>query len=238
VRDEKTLLLNIKNDEMKGIMLIIIVGAAGIGEALVDKILKEDNHNILVVDKNMDNCNRIAQKYDVVVINGDATQSDVLDECETERADVIVTTTDDDSVNLLAISLAKNKGIKHSVSIVNQEESIPLYMEKGVKLVRDKDTVMARHLKKAIDHPSVEDFINLGNEAEIITLKIDPNSPISDAIINDIQIPNHSLIISIIRDNKLFIPSNDDKLFPGDKITILTQCKLVDEVVKVFSPKI
>jgi len=219
-------------------MFIIIVGAGGIGETLVDKILKEDNHNILVVDKDIENCEKIAQKYDVVVINGDATQSDVLDECEIERADVIVTTTDDDSVNLMAISLAKNKGIKHLVSIVNQEESIPLYVEKGVKLVRDPDIVMAMQLKKAIDHPSIEDFINIGNEAEIITFTIDSNSAISDAIIQDIQMPEHSLILSIIRDDKLFIPTNDGKLYFGDKITILTQCKLVDEVVKVFSPKI
>ena len=219
-------------------MFIIIVGAAGIGEALVNMILREDNHNILIVDKNIENCDRIAQKYDVVVINGDATQSDVLDECEIERADVIVTTTDDDSVNLLAISLAKNKGVKHLVSIVNQEESIPLYIEKGVKLVKDKDIVMARHLKKAIDHPNVEDFINIGNEAEIITLTIDPNSATSDAIIKDLRMPKHSLIISIIRDDKLFIPSNDGKIFSGDKITILTQCKLVDDVVELFSPKI
>jgi trk system potassium uptake protein TrkA len=219
-------------------MFIIIVGAGGIGEALVDKIQKEGHNNILVVDKNIENCNKIARKYDAVVINGDATQSDVLDECEIEKADVIVTTTDDDSANLLAISLAKNKGVKHFVSIVNQEESIPLYMEKGVKLVRDPDRVMASHLKKAIDHPSVEDFINLGNEAEIITLTIGPNSRYSDTLINDLQMPEHSLILSIIRGDKLYIPTNDGILCSGDKITILTQCDLVDDVVSVFSPKI
>ena len=41
-------------------MYIIIVGASGIGKALVDKIMKEDNHNILVVDKNIENCERVA----------------------------------------------------------------------------------------------------------------------------------------------------------------------------------
>jgi trk system potassium uptake protein TrkA len=219
-------------------MYVIIVGAGGIGEALVDKIQNEDNHNIVVIDKNIENCNRIAQKHDVIVINGDATQSDVLDECEIERADVLVTTTDDDSVNLLSISLAKNKGIKQLVSIVNQDESIPLYMEKGVKMVSDPDILMAKNLKKAIDHPSVEDFINIGNEAEIITLTIDQNSSISNTIIKDIQLPKHSLIISIIHDDKIFVPTNEGKLFSGDKITILTQCRLVDEIVKIFSAKI
>ena len=191
---------------------------------------------VAISDKNIDNCDRIVQKYDVVVINGDATQSDVLEECEIERADVIVTTTDDDSVNLLALSLAKNKGLKKLISIANQDESIPLYMEKGVKLVRDPDRVMAGHLKKAIEHPSVEDFINIGNEAEIISLTIDPNSSILESMIQDIPMPKQSLIISIFRDDKLYIPTNEGKLVTGDKITILTRCKFVDDVVKVFSP--
>ena len=219
-------------------MFIIIVGAGGIGEALVKKILNENNHNILVVDKNIENCERIVQKYDVVVINGDATQSEVLDECEIDRANVLVSTTDDDSVNLLVLSYAKNKGIKHLVSVTNQEASIPMYMEKGVKIVRDKDIVMARHLKKAIEHPSVEDFINIGEEAEIISLTIDPNSKVADSIIKDIKLPNKSLIISIIRDNKIYIPTVEGRLYAGDKITILTQCKIVEDVVKIFLPKI
>jgi trk system potassium uptake protein TrkA len=190
---------------------------------------------VLVVDKDIKNCERIAQKYDVIVINGDATKSDVLNECEIERADVLVTTTDDDSANLLIIALAKNMGIKHFVSIVNQEISIPLYMEKGVKLVRDPDRVMASHLKKAIDHPQVEDFINLGNEAEIITLTIDSNSNGNNAFIQDIKIPKHSMIISIIRDNKMYIPAEDSKLFSGDSLTILTRCDLVDDITKLFT---
>ena len=217
-------------------MYIIIVGASGIGEALINKILSENRkHTLLVIDKNMDNCNHIAQKYNVVVINGDATQSEVLDECDIHKADVLVTTTDNDSANLLTISLAKNKNVKQLVSIANQEESIPLYMEKGVKIVRDPDSVMARHLQKAIDHPRIDEYLSLSPESEIISLTINPDTEISDAFIQEIQLPQESYIVSILRDNRLFLPEKTDKLHPGDHITILTQAELIDSITELFS---
>ena len=108
-------------------------------------------------------------------------------------------------------------------------------MEKGVKIVRDPDRVMAKHLKKAIDHPSVEDFINIGDYAEIITLTLPNECAISDCVIKDIQLPKHSMIISIIRESTLLIPMSDGKLYSGDQITVLTKSDLVEEVTKIFS---
>lgn len=216
-------------------MFIIIVGAGGIGEALIEKFYSETKkHTILVIDKDLDNCNRIAEKYDIIVINGDATQSEVLDECEIEKADVLVTTTDSDSANLLTISLAKNKNVKQFVSIANREESIPLYMEKGVQIVRDPDSVMAGHLHKAIDHPRIEESLLLSNEAEIISFTINPEIDPSDAFIQDIQLPEESMIISVLRDKKVFLPGKNDKLLSGDQITVLTKSNLVDNIIELF----
>jgi Trk K+ transport system NAD-binding subunit len=93
---------------------------------------------------------------------------------------------------------------------------------------------MARHLKKAIDHPSVEDFINIGDEEEIVTFTIDTNSKASNTIIKDIRMPKHSMIISIIHNNKLIIPTNEYKLSPGDNITILTKHKLINDLINIF----
>ena len=53
----------------------------------------------------------------------------------------------------MVVSLAKNKGVRHLVSVVNQEESKPMYMEKGVKMVKSPNVVMAEHLYKSIKCP-------------------------------------------------------------------------------------
>ena len=103
-------------------MYIVIVGAGGIGKRLTELTLKDGNHNVIVIDKDQARCEEIARKYDAVAINADATQEDTLDESEVKKADVLVTTTDDDATNLMVVSLAKNKGVKHLISVVNQED--------------------------------------------------------------------------------------------------------------------
>jgi len=170
-------------------MYIIIIGAGGIGVRLTELILKDGNHNLIVIDKDKERCEEIARKYDAVAINADTTQEEALNESEIEKADVLVATTDEDAVNLMVCSLAKNKGVKHLISIVNQEESRPMYIEKNVTMVRNPDLVMAEHLFKAIKHPNVEDYMKVGEHAEIFRLPIHQNSELTEKTIAQSNFP-------------------------------------------------
>ena len=216
-------------------MYIVIVGAGGIGKRLTELSLSEGKNNIIVIDKDQERCEEIARKYDAIAINADATQEESLDESEIKKADVLVTTTRDDAVNLMIVSLAKNKGVKHLVSVVNQEESKPMYMEKGVKMVKSPNIVMAEHLYKSIKHPSVEDYMNVGKHAEIFRIPVSPNSKFSGRTIQKIGLPKKSLIVAIERDHKFIIPTEDVELFAGDKATILAHKDQVDRVAELFS---
>ncbi len=216
-------------------MYIVIVGAGGIGRRLTELTLKDGNHNVIVIDKDQARCEEIARKYDAVAINADATQEDTLDESEVKKADVLVTTTNDDATNLMVVSLAKNKGVKHLISVVNQEESRPIYMEKGVKMVKSPNIVMAEHLYKSIKHPTVEEYMNVGMYAEIFRLPINSNSKLSGKTITDIGLPKKSLIVAVERDRKFIIPTDDIELFSGDKVTVLAHKDQVNRVAALFS---
>jgi len=216
-------------------MYIIIIGAGGIGKRLTEFSLSEGKNNVIVIDKDQERCEEIARKYDAIAINADATQEEALDESEITKADVLVTTTRDDAVNLMIVSLAKNKGVKHLVSVVNQEESKPMYMEKNVKMVKSPNILMAENLYKSIKHPAVEEYMNVGKHAEIFRIPLSPNSKFSGKTIQKIGLPKKSLIVAIERDNKFIIPTEDVELFAGDKATILAHKDFVDKVADLFS---
>jgi trk system potassium uptake protein TrkA len=216
-------------------MYIVIVGAGGIGKTLTEVALKDGNHNVIVIDKDEAKCEDIARKYDAIAINADATQEDTLEESEVKKADVLVTTTRDDAVNLMVISLAKNIGVKHIVSVVNREESKPMYMEKGVKMIKSPNLVIAELLYKSIKHPNVEEYMNVGKYAEIFRLPISTNSRFSKKTIKSIGLPKKSLIVAIERDDKFIIPTENVELLAGDKITILSHKDQVDKVAELLS---
>jgi len=215
-------------------MYIVIIGAGGIGKRLTEIALKDKNHNVIVIDKDQAACEEIARKYDAIAINADATQEDTLDESEVKKADVLVTTTNDDATNLMVCSLAKNKGVKNLVSVVNQEESKPMYMEKEVKMIKSPNIVMAEHLYKSIKHPNVEEYMKVGEYAEIFRLPLPDNSRHSGKTIKKIGLPKKSLIVAIERDHKFIIPTDNVQLFSGDKVTILSHIDQVDKVAALF----
>ena len=215
-------------------MYIVIIGAGGIGKRLTELALKDGNHNVIVIDKNQEACEEIARKYDAVAINADATQEETLEESEVKKADVLVATTNDDATNLMVISLAKNKGVKNLVSVVNQEESKPMYMEKGVKMIKSPNIVMAEHLYKSIKHPNVEEYMNVGKYAEIFRIPISDNSKHSGKTINKLGLPKKSLIVAIERDHKFIIPTENVQLFSGDRVTVLAHKDQVDKVAELF----
>jgi trk system potassium uptake protein TrkA len=216
-------------------MYIVIVGAGGIGKRLTELALQDGNHNVIVIEQDQEKCEEIARKYDAVAINADATQEETLEESEVKKADAVVATTRDDAINLMVISLAKNKGVKHLISVVNQEESKPMFMEKGVKMVKNPDLVMAENLYKSIKHPNVEEYMNVGKYAEIFRLPIASNSKLSKKTINKIGLPKKSLIVAIERNHKFIIPTEDVELFSGDKVTVLAHKDQVDRVAALFS---
>ncbi|MCD6469115.1 MAG: TrkA family potassium uptake protein [Thermoplasmata archaeon] len=218
-------------------MYIVIVGAGRIGQRLTEIALKDkkQNNNVIIIDKNQERCEEVARKYDAVAINADATQEETLDESEVKKADVLATTIRDDAINLMVVSLAKNKGVKHLVSLVNQEESIPMFMEKGVHIVKNPDLIIAENLYRAIKYPTIVDFMNVGETAHIFRLPLPNDSKLSGKTIKEIDLPKKCLIIAIEREDRFIIPTEDVELMAGDKITVIAHKDQVDKVTKLLS---
>ena len=215
-------------------MYIVIVGAGGIGKRLTEIALKDGNHNLILIDKDQVACENVARKYDAIAINADATQEETLEEAEVKKANVLVTTTKDDAINIMVCSLAKNMGVKNLISVVNRDESKPMYIEKGVKLVENPNTIMAEHLFKSIKHPNVEEYMNVGKYAEIFRMPVKPNSKLSGKAISKIGLPKKSLIVAIERADRFIIPTDTVQLFSGDKVTIISHKNQVDKVSELF----
>lgn len=218
-------------------MYIVIVGAGRIGERLTELSLNDERekNNVIIIDKDQVRCEEMARKYDVIAINADATKEETLEESEVKKTDVLVATTRDDAVNLMVVSLAKNKGVKRLVSLVNQEESIPMFMEKGVKIVKNPDLLIAEHLYRAIKYPHIEDYMKLSENVSIFRLSLPESSKLTGKTIKEIDLPKKSLIIAVERGDKFIIPTEEVTLEPRDKLTVLSHKDVIEKVTSILS---
>ena len=216
-------------------MYILIVGAGGIGQKLAELALKNKD-DVVVIEKEKEKCEEFAKKYDAVVINADATVKETLEDAEIERADALVATADD-ATNLLVISLAKNMGVNALVSVVRNEESRPMFIEKGANIVGNPNAITAEYLYRAVQRPMIKDFMTLGGQAEIFKITLPEDSKLVGKMLKEINLPKRVSIVAIERNSDIIIPVEDTRLAAGDSITVLAREDKIDKAMELFCKK-
>ena len=74
-------------------MNIIIVGLGKVGVKLTERLSKEDNINVTVVDTRREIIQTVVNTYDVMGVAGSGTSIDVLEEANVKKADVLIAAT-------------------------------------------------------------------------------------------------------------------------------------------------
>ncbi|HEY9767438.1 MAG TPA: NAD-binding protein [Coleofasciculaceae cyanobacterium] len=83
-------------------MYLIIVGGGAVTKQLI-AVAQGQGHKIAVIEKKAERAGEIMQKFNVSIFQADIATGGILDEANVDRADAIIATTNDDSVNLMAM---------------------------------------------------------------------------------------------------------------------------------------
>ncbi|MBS3993024.1 MAG: TrkA family potassium uptake protein [Bacteroidetes bacterium] len=218
-------------------MHIIIIGSGRTGKHVIEAAVK-DNHDVYVIEKNKERADWVASHFDCLVIHADATSIEALKEANTERADAIIVTTNDDAVNSLVILLAKQLGVSRLVSSVNNEEHLDVFEQLGTDTVESPYRLNGRYLYRAVQGPNVKEFLDLGDGYELMEMEVEKNSKIANNLIKELSkqriLPTDSRIILIKRNDQIILPEGDTKIEFKDMVVVLSQRKKVAEVSNIF----
>ena len=95
-------------------MYIVIVGAGDIGTPLIE-IATRGGNEVVVVERHEGRAEEAASRFDCLVLNADATVKDTLVDAGADRADAVISTTDQDATNIMVCLLAQEFGDRKSV---------------------------------------------------------------------------------------------------------------------------
>ena len=87
----------------------------------------EGKFDLKIIELNKDRCIYLSEKLDSsLVLNGDSSDSALLEEENIEKTDFFCSVTDDDEANVMSSMLAKKMGAKKSLSLVNKNAYLDL----------------------------------------------------------------------------------------------------------------
>ena len=221
-------------------MYIVIAGAGRLGLVLA-RSLKEDKHQVCLIDKNEILCNRLAKELKgTIIINGDATYPDILREARIEKASVCVTATSRDEDNIIVCNLAKELfGVKRTVARVNDPKHLPLYKYMEVDNPVDSTSIIARIVEEEASFTDVMNLLSIKRgRLSIVRIDIPENSPIANKSLKDISLPPNSVLVSVLRGPEIIIPSGATVILPGDEVIAATLIDLEKDLIKTLIGKI
>jgi len=114
-------------------MHIIIVGSGRVGENLASFLIN-DGHDIVLVETNRDLCSIAASQLDALVLCGNCTDPQILEDANIDEADVFVAVTGSDDSNLLACMLAKEYKVPKILARVIDPRHEKVFKKIGVDL--------------------------------------------------------------------------------------------------------
>jgi trk system potassium uptake protein TrkA len=131
---------------------VVVVGCGKVGLEVATR-LSRIGFNVTVVDKNPNTLDLLPEDYGGFVVIGDATERETLERAKAIKADLLVTTTEDDSTNYF-VSLVGTKifGIPRVISLVNDRENVPLFIKSGIDVISPIDLTVDTFERNILEH--------------------------------------------------------------------------------------
>lgn len=221
-------------------MYIIIVGAGQIGSELID-LATSGRHEVVVIEKDERVAERTADEYDCLILNTDATVAETLEEAGADRADAVISTTDDDATNIMVMLLAQEFEIPSLVSVVHNREHMNLFRRIGVNIIQNPQRLIAEYLYRAVQRPSIKDFMHLGGGAEVFEITVTERASIAGKTLQAADAADlfgdDVLIVAIERGDEVITPRGNVEIHPGDLVTVFSERGFAPDVLQVFTGK-
>jgi trk system potassium uptake protein TrkA len=215
--------------------LVFIIGGGTIGFN-VAKRLELLGINVRLVEEDADHCDFLTENLEnTLVLNFDGLEADVLLEEGIEKADLIITVTDNDASNILSSLLAKHHGAKKCITKINRHDFIPLLGKLGIDVALSPREVAADMILRYVRRGSIVSVTTIhGSEAEVIELKVPDRPKFKVVPLKSLSFPKGAIVGAIVRQNQVFIPSGETTLQPDDNLIIFFTKEAIPHVEAFF----
>lgn len=222
-------------------MKIIIVGCGKIGKSMV-RSLTAEGHDVVVVDNKASKLNETVNMFDVMGVCGNAADCDTLTEAGAQDADILVSATDSDEMNMLTCYIAKKLGAKHTVARIRNPE----YNDQSLGFLRSQldlsislnpELLIAEEIANILQLPSavkLEQFSR--RNVEMVEIIIPQESQLCGMTLIKMREKYRAdyLICTVQRNNAVYIPDGRFELRAGDRIGLVAAHSEISKLLSML----
>jgi len=213
-------------------MRVVILGASRFGAAIAEKLI-EENHEVVLIDKNRDRLEKLSERLDCGMIEGDGTMPSVLEETFRDKKDAFVAVTNASEDNILAALVARSIGFGRVIPQIVTSQLVNVCRQLELYDVINPHATVAESIADAL-----EDKTALENEPvfqnELCLKRVEVPKRLDGTAFNDIDLPDGVRGIAVIAQDSERLLTGDEVLTAGDSLLFAVERTQLDALRDLF----
>ncbi|MHC5019874.1 MAG: Trk system potassium transporter TrkA [Planctomycetota bacterium] len=224
-------------------MRILVAGAGVVGFNLARQLVAE-GQDVSLLDDDPEAVRHATERLDVLAVRGHAANLADLQRAGLEQTQLLVAVTRDDETNMIACFLAGEHGVRRRVARVRNLQYAglpapinlaPLHIDRIV----NPDEVLVEGVLRVVGTPGAFEAADFA-EGQILLrgFEVPPDSTIAGRRLTELRGLGLEgiLIVGIIRERRLRVPTGDDEIQAGDHVFILSAKDALSKLLKLVVP--
>ncbi|MFA4991373.1 MAG: TrkA family potassium uptake protein [Candidatus Omnitrophota bacterium] len=194
-------------------MYVVIVGCGRVGSELA-KLLSQEDHNVVVVDKEQKSFARLGQTFNGVTLTGNGFDVELLKEAGLDKADAFCAVTNGDNTNIMAAQVAKKMfKVPKVIARIYDPERAHIYHKLGLDVISGTLLFAAMIRDKIIESHFTSYLIESG---DLGVIEINVAEKFAGKTVSELNVPGDFLIATVLKNKGVVIPGPDTKLDKND----------------------
>lgn len=217
---------------------VMIAGGGNIGRRLAARI--ERDYDVKVIDHNKAVSKLLAEQlHHTLVLQGDATDEELLEQEHIAAMDVFCALTNDDEDNIMSALLAKRMGAHRVIALINRSAYVDLVQGGQIDIaISPAQATVGPLLSKIRRGDMVAVHALRRGAAEVLEVAVHGDARTSRVVgrrIVEIDLPEGATIAAIIRNNEAIIAHHDTLIEAEDHLVVFVLNKrIIPKVEKLL----
>ncbi|MEC8425740.1 MAG: Trk system potassium transporter TrkA [Myxococcota bacterium] len=197
-----------------------IIGGGVVG-LLVAKGLEAAGWDIKLIEVDKDRCEELAPQLDGLVLHGDGSDMDLLEEERVTEGPALIAVTSNDEKNLLVSLIGRHLGVERVITRADRLSNERMFERVGIDVVRSARGAAIRTVVREVVGAKAHLHAELEHgDMEIIELELPQDNP--PVLVKDLRASLFALIVTVVRADQVVIPNGQTMLYGGDRLLIFT----------------
>src|SRR3954462_16000601 len=203
-------------------MYVLIVGGGKVGWNLARELI-EKGEEVTLIESDRRRYLVIEQELEHAVQYGDGTELWVLERVGIQRAELVIAVTGDDEDNLLVGQVAKEKYlVDRIIARVNNPRNLQHFKLLDILPAVSATDIILRLIEHEVPKYGLVHLLDLEEEQlEIIEMEVAEDAPAAGHKVIDIDLPDGSLIISVLREDRGIVPKGVTVIEAGHEVLLV-----------------